>query len=225
MASRRLLSNAVLVGLALFIALMAVAMACYPGGTCWDVTTRGHRFWQNFLCDLEWAVARNGEPNPIGSRAAEGAMVILALAMAPHWILVARVLATRPVLAGLVRGLGLAAVAGSLAVTVVPSNRFGVVLHAATVVVAGVPGLSATTLAVAGLFTREPRPRIAATLGAALLAVAAGDFVLYLGTLVFGGPGPVLIPAAEKVALVLLLAWMARVAVAGRREGGTEASV
>jgi hypothetical protein len=61
------MGNAVLATLALFVVLEGAAMILYPGGTCWDPAAHGHRFWENFLCDLEWSVARNGMPNPTGS--------------------------------------------------------------------------------------------------------------------------------------------------------------
>ena len=215
------MGNAVLATLALFVVLEGAAMILYPGGTCWDPAAHGHRFWENFLCDLEWSVARNGMPNPTGSLLAEAAMILLALSLAPHWILVGRVLRHGTRLGGLVRGLGLASVAGSVLVNLLPSNRFGVALHGAAVVVAGLPGLSATALSVVGLRAAEARPRVSAMLGGALLVVAFADFVLYLGTFVLGGPGPLALPAAQKIALMLLLAWMASVALGSRRTGAS----
>jgi hypothetical protein len=148
-------------------------------------------------------------------------MILLALSLAPHWILVGRMLRHGTRLGGLVRGLGLASVAGSVLVNLLPSNRFGVALHGAAVVVAGLPGLSATALSVVGLRAAEVRPRISAMLGGALLVVAFADFVLYLGTFVLGGPGPLALPAAQKIALMLLLAWMASVALGSRRTGAS----
>jgi len=88
--------------------------------------------------------------------------------------------------------------------------------------VAGGPGLVAVALAVRGLFRRERRPRIAAWLGAATLAVAAVDFIGFAMHLIAGGLGTPLLPAFQKAALTLLLAWM--VAVAMRVAGGSTVS-
>ena len=38
------------------------------------------------------------------------------------------------------------------------------------------------------------------------------DFVLYVHTMLHGGPGPLVLPVAQKLALLLLLAWMLVVA-------------
>jgi hypothetical protein len=190
-----------------FVALELIAMRLYPGGTFWDRTTRGARFWQNFVCDLESPVALNGEPNDLGARCAQVAMLLMVIGFAPFWWVLPRLFARLRHLGNAVRALGLASLAGIVGVTLMPSSRFGA-WHGVMVIVAGVPGLSATGLAVAGLARAESRPRIAAAIGAAMLACALVDFALYTRTMVYGGPGPVLLPIAQKLALLLLLAWM-----------------
>jgi hypothetical protein len=45
-----------------------------------------------------------------------------------------------------------------------------------------------------------------------MLLFAIADFVLYVHTMLHGGPGPVILPGAQKIALMLLLAWMLVVA-------------
>lgn len=190
-------------------------MRLYPGGTWWDRAARGHRFWQNFLCDLEWSVALDGEPNPVGSRFALAAMLVLIGGLAVFWTAVPRLFAgTRrahrerravPIL-------GLTSSAAIVAVALMPSERFGA-LHGALVVVAGLPALAAAILAVIALAIGEPRPRIAAWLGGVTLAVAAVDFALYVSHLVAGVEGTPLVPAAQKIALGFLLAWMNAVAL------------
>jgi hypothetical protein len=209
---------AVLAAVGAFVGLELAAMRAYPGGTWWDRTTRGARLWQNFLCDLEWRVALDGRPNPVGSRLAEAAMLVLVAGFLPFWWIVPR-LFTPPrappgtrALGRSVRALGLVSVGGMSAVTLLPSDRFGA-LHGAAVVVAGVPGLAAALLATLGLLRGEPAPRVAGWLGAATVACALLDFVLYVRTMALGGPGPLLLPATQKVAVALLLAWMSAVAV------------
>jgi hypothetical protein len=199
----------------LFVALELPAMALYPGGTWWDSHTRGARFWENYLCDLEWSVALDGLPNPVGSRLALAATLVLVLGLLPFWWTVPRVAGETRLLGRLVRVLGALNVAGTIAVALMPSERFGS-LHGAAVVVAALPGLGAAVLAVALLLRGEPPPRVAGALGAAMLAASVADFVLYVRTLIAGGPGPRALPAVQKVALLLLLAWMLAVAARSR---------
>lgn len=202
-----------------FATLELIAMRLYPGGTFWDGTTRGVRFWQNFLCDLESQVALNGEPNPLGARFAQAAMLAMVVGFAPFWWTVPRLF---PRLRGVglaVRTLGLSSLAGIVAVTLMPSSRFGS-LHGVAVIVAGAPGLSAAVLAVLGLGRAEVRPPLAAMLGGAMLVFALVDFALYTRTMLYGGPGPLLLPVAQKVALLLLLAWMIVVAWQAPRARG-----
>jgi hypothetical protein len=192
-----------------FVALIVPAMALYPGGTWWDPHALGHRFWTNFLCDLEWRTALNGMPNPVGARLAEGAMLALVLAFVPFWPLAARLFAEHPRLVAAVRVLGWTSVVGMIAVAIMPSERFGA-MHGVAVVVAGLPGLSAAVLAATGQLLA--RRRLPGALGAAMVLFAIADFVLYVHTMLHGGPGPIVLPAAQKVALLLLLAWMLVVA-------------
>jgi hypothetical protein len=198
-----------------FVALVVPAMLLYPGGTWWDATTHGHRFWQNFLCDLEWRVALDGQPNIVGSRLAEAALLSLVLAFVPFWLVVPRLFADDPRLGLAVRGLGNASVAGMVAVALMPSERFGV-LHGAAVVIAGVPGLSAATLSVVGLARGGRSARPAAWIGASMLVFAFTDFALYVSHLVAHVEGTPFIAAAQKVALILLLVWMVGVATSAR---------
>jgi hypothetical protein len=139
------------------------------------------------------------------------------LTLAPFWLAVPRLFADANARSGAaVRALGLVSVAATVAVVFMPSERFGVI-HGATVVVACVPGLAAVALGVRGLGLGEPRPRVAAALGASMLAVALVDFFLYVSHLVGHSEGTALVPALEKVALVLLLAWMVTIARRSQR--------
>lgn len=208
-------SLAILLAIAVFVGLELVAMHLYPGGTWWDRGARGYRFWQNYICDLEWRVTLDGRPNLLGSRLAEAAMLALILGFVPFWWIVPRLFWERRRLGRAVSVLGTVSVAGMVAVALMPSERFGV-LHGVVVVVAGVPGLTAAVLATVALLRSEPRPPVVGPLGAAMLVFAVLDFLLYVRTIASGGPGPILLPAIQKVALLLLLAWMAAVAVRAR---------
>ena len=215
--SARLNAVAIFASVAGFAGLELAAMSLYPGGTWWDVTTRGHRFWENFLCDLEWRVALNGMPNPLGSRFATAGMLVLLAGLAAFWLGVPRVFEDRPPRgASAVQWLGLTSAVGTLAVVLMPSDRFGA-LHGVMVLISGVPGLLATALAVHVLAVGEPPPKVAAWTGAGMLAFALADFALYAWHFLDHTPGSILGPALQKVALVLLLAWMVLVAL---RAGG-----
>jgi hypothetical protein len=213
----RLNSVAIFVGIAGFIALESTAMALYPGGTWWDANASGHRFWENFLCDLERRVALNGQPNPLGGRLAVAALLVLDGALGAFWLRVADILRTRPGLARAVRISGLASVFGTVGVILMSSERFGV-LHGLAVNLAGFPGLAAAALAVVGLARSEPRPRIAAAAGAAVFVFALIDLVSYSWSLLSRTDGTPMVAAAEKLALGALLSWMVVVAGKGRRE-------
>jgi hypothetical protein len=114
-----------------------------------------------------------------------------------------------------VRAAGLISVAGTIAVVLMPSDRFGT-LHGVAVIVAGLPGLSAAVLSVIGLLLSGDRAaRVAGGIGGAMLGFAILDFVLYAWTMAHGGPGPLVLPAAQKCALLLLLLWMLAVARLG----------
>ena len=83
------MKRAALVSLLALIAgvgLIGFAMACYPGGTVFDPTVRGHSFWLNHLCDLTGAAACNGQPNGIAAPAARAGLASFAVAMAAFWV-------------------------------------------------------------------------------------------------------------------------------------------
>jgi hypothetical protein len=207
----RALSHLALVCVVVFSVLELIAMRLYPGGTWWDRSTQGVRFWQNFICDLESDVALNGQPNAAGARVAEIANWVIVVGLFAFWWMVPHWFPSLRLVGSAVRVLGFASLAGIVAVGAMPSQRFGA-LHGVAVVVAGAPGLTAAVLAVTGLARSEARPRIAAGLGAAMLAFALVDFTLYTITMLRGGPGPLFLPVAQKIALLFLLAWMSAVA-------------
>ncbi len=190
----------------LFVVLEAAAMALYPGGTWWEPGARGHRFWQNFLCDLSWRVALDGQDNRLGSLLSQAAMLVLVAGFVPFWVLVGGAGARG------VRVLGIASVLGTAAVTLMPSDRFGS-MHGVAVMVAAGTGLAASVLAARGQLRRGLV--LEGCLGLAVLGAAAIDLALYVRTFSAGGPGPLALPALQKVALLLLLAWMGVVAAGG----------
>ena len=209
----RAASIAMLTAAAVFVLLIVLAMRAYPGGTDWAAAAPGHDFWLNYLCDLTRGVALNGAANPLGSKLAQAGIVALALGLLPLWWLLPHLFPSHARLGSAVRVLGSTAAAGTIAVVLMPSDQFGR-LHAFAIVLACPPGLAAALLAVVGLAREERRPRVAAGIGATMLLTAAIDFVLYLGYL--GTTGPMAVAVLERVALLLLLAWMACVSIRAR---------
>jgi hypothetical protein len=108
--------------------------------------------------------------------------------------------------------MGCISVAGIVGVVAMPSERFGA-LHGVAVIAASVPGFIAALVSIVCLALDEPRPRVAATLGATMLTTSIADFVMYVRVWAMTGPGPLALPAMQKVALALLLAWMISVAL------------
>jgi len=206
----RIASCAVVAAVAGFLALIVPAMRAYPGGTAWDHTTRGSDFWLNYLSDLQRTVALNGQPNA-GAAFAQAAMLLLALGMGPFWWLATRLFSGRPRLVYAVRASGIGGVAGSIAVGLMPSDRFGGA-HSLAIVVGGVPGLVAAGLAVIGLASRGRRARAAAMTGAVTVLVSSGDFLLYLDRLGRGGPELPIVALLERLSIILVLVWMCTIA-------------
>jgi hypothetical protein len=210
-ARRDFATPAVIAGSVLaFFALEIPAVLLYDGGTWWDAGAPGYSFWDNYLCDLLLHNAIDGAPNPIGSRLAAAAMIALLVGLVPFWRGGAALIQAWP--PGRWAGrMGLLSVAGVVAVVLLPSDRFGPV-HGLAVVVAAVPGLAASLLAVVGLARHERPPRVAAFVGACWLVAATVDFVFYAHHLAKGDEGSPFLPAAQKVALACLMAWMLTVA-------------
>jgi len=200
--------NFIFFAVALFVLLIALAMSAYPGGTAWDPTTHGHTFWFNYLCDLARATALNGEPNSLGAKLAQAALLALCAGAMAFWWLLPRLFAKRRALARAVRILGVVSFAGMFAVALLPSDRFSA-LHPFLLALAGGPGLAAAACAVVGLFARE---RIAGIFGASALVTSAIDFALYAHQLAENGPGPMAVVVMERIALIAILAWMCVVA-------------
>jgi hypothetical protein len=229
-SSLRFSAGGVLASVVGFVVLEASAMRLYPGGTWWDKTTVGYRFWQNYLCDLEWHVGLDGQDNTAGSRLAKAAMLVLQVGLASFWVVVpslfggeSRQAAKAPRknpsgglgawwLSLSVPMLGLTSVAGTVAVALMPSDRFPV-LHGFVVISAGVPGLVAGALTARALLASGSLWPGGGRLGVALFAVALVNLGVYTLHWVSGDEAPPMLPAVQKVALFLLLAWMNGVAL------------
>lgn len=195
------------------VVLFAVAARAYPGGSHFDRLSVGHDFWRNTLCDVARSTALDGAPNAVGSSFARMAMTITAIGIgALFWLLPAR-FPSSPRLGAAVRVLGSISVPGAIAVVFLPTDRFGA-LHGIAIVIAGIPGLTAAGLAVVGLLRTRARPSasLVTTFGVLAVLVATAAFGIYVHELLSGGPPRMAVSVLERIAALLLLAWMVTVA-------------
>lgn len=212
-------SSAMVISIVAFVALFVGAAHAYPGGTHFDHAAVGHDFWRNTLCDVARTVALDGAPNTLGCALARAAMTTLALGLGLLFMALPRLFSANERLGARVRVLGAATVPFAIAVVLLPTDHFPR-LHSVAIVFAGTLGLSATLLAMKGLFSDARAPRVVVAIGTVAMLVAAADFTLYLREVLSGGPAQVAVAVLERLATVLVLAWMAAVAHAVTSRAG-----
>jgi len=188
-----------------FVVLTALAMHLYPGGTAWDPTTRGHDFWMNYLCDLARANALNGEPNRLGSRLTQAALIALAAGALAFWWSLPLLFPDRKRIGAAIRALGTISFTAMVLVAFLPADRFST-LHPILLSFGILPGLAAAACSLVGL-RRGPF-----FLGLLALVSCATDFVLYASQLSVEGGGSIGVVIMERVTLLAILAWMLAVA-------------
>jgi hypothetical protein len=194
-----------------FLGLFAAAASVYPGGTWLDPKAHGHHFFANYFCDLTQPVSLSGVKNPLGSRLAQLSMVCFAAALAGFFWLVPWHFARPSRARAWVRGLGEGAVLSYLSVPFTPSQLFGNV-HASLSLLAGGLGLVAALCAVWGLLRSHQAARSLGVVGALALLAGAVHAALFVRYLHASEPAPLIVPAAQKLAALLLSGWMLGVA-------------
>lgn len=205
----RAIGITLLAAIVVFALLVALAIARYPGGTWFDPSAPGHDLWRNFLCDLTQPVALNGQPNP-GVSFAKGAMIVLDVGLLCMWLAIP-LLCPPSSHAKWLRVLGVISFLGIVAVPLTPSLRHGVI-HAFAVLSGALPGIAAGVIA-SYLFSRS-RHRMLFRIGSGLLVLSAIDAALYAVHSAFGGSPPLALPVLQRIALLLMLAWMTGVGLA-----------
>ncbi len=207
-----------------FVVFMALAMRLYPGGTWLDPKAPGHHFFANFFCDLTQPTSLSGVDNHLGAACAQVGLLLFAAALAGFfWVLPGNFsLGSRS--GPWVRALGGAAVLLFVAVALMPSERFGL-LHGSLALTSGALGIGAALCAVVALSRSSSPARWLGRLGACTLAVATFDALLFAYHLRDAAPPPLLLPAAQKVAALLLSAWMVGTAWLIRRPSSLAAGV
>lgn len=195
-----------------FCGLIAAAMHAYPGGNWLDRSASGHRFFANYFCDLTQPISLSGVRNALGARLAQLAMLCYAAGLAGFFWLVPSYFAGSARRARRwVRGLGEGAVLGYLAVPFTPSELFGEV-HAWLSLLAGALGLTAALCTVWSLFRAQGAARLLGAVGALALLAGTLHAALFVRYLHASEPAPLIVPAAQKVAAILLSGWMLGVA-------------
>jgi len=194
-----------------FVGFWAAATVLYPGGTWSDRTRVGESFFGNFFCDLTQPISLSGVANPVGSRLAQCGMLLFAGALFGLFWVVPWHFASGSRAQPWVRGLGAASVLAFVAVPLAPSQRYGH-LHAVLALVSGGLGIPAALAAVTVLWASGRRARALGALGALALACAAFDALIFIRHFGESAP-PLLVPAAQKIAALLVSTWIAAVAL------------
>jgi len=194
-----------------FAGLIAISMRLYPGGNWLDRSAPGHRFWFNFWCDLTQPVSLSGVDNHVGAFYGELGMLCFAASLAGFFWLLPRQFARQASSSPWVRGFGECAVLIFVAVTLMPSERFGA-LHAYLALASGGFGILAAACAVVSLWRSHTRARRLSVLGGLVLVLGAFDALVFLHHLNDAAPPPLVIPAVQKIAGLLLSAWIIAVA-------------
>ena len=196
-----------------FFSLFAAAALVYPGGNWLDRGAHGHRFFANYVCDLTQPVSLSGVNNPVGSRLAQLAMSCFAAALSGFFWMVPWYFRPGARMRVWVRGLGECAVLSYLAVPFTPSELFGDI-HAWLSLLSGAFGIAAAVCAVCSLLAGSPVARALGVVGVLTLAAGLVHAALFVSVhfLRAGEPASLIVPAAQKVAALLLSGWMLGVA-------------
>lgn len=205
--------------LVVFAFTLGGAIRAYPGGTFYDAHRAGFDFWSNFWCDALRNPALNGTPNPRGARLATIALWVLSAGLIPFWGIAASLAAEqRPALRRAIQALGVLAMLGMMAVTLLPSDAFPRI-HGSLVLVAGPPGLLATTLFIAASRTARRVPSIVHSLAGLALVLAVLTLAQYGREYWLHETQWELLPALQKGVSVFFLGWViATCAVAFSRQ-------
>jgi hypothetical protein len=210
MTLKRLLNarTLLLAMLVLFLVLVGASMVLYPGGTAREPLCDGHRFLENYFCDLTHSPALNGKRNPFGAALGSAAFVAFGMALTGFCAVSGEIAGafTRTMLSvsGAFSALGLFGVA------LFSSDQFGNV-HALAVALALVPGFFAAIFALVSNVTS--RFRLLAALGTLTLLLALADVGYYVHFLKTGGQANAMLPLLQKLAAAAFALWMALTAL------------
>lgn len=200
----RALGAGVLGSVATFLLLYTVAILLYPGGTWFDRQAPGYDLLRNFVCDLTQPIALDGRPNAVGSAFGKASMFAFDVGLALTFLGALHLGRPTPRLSVVVRVMAAVSFVGISAVPLLPSLVFGH-LHTVAVSIGAAAGLVAGAFSVA-VQLRSPYRRVA-RLGLAMFAAAFADAGLYAWSIA-AGTTPLALPMLQRLALLLILAWM-----------------
>ncbi len=200
---------AVRLSLPSFAGLIVASAAVYPGGSWVHPDRSGFDLVHNFLCDLLPLRAIGGRANLAAALLARSAMVLaLIFGIGTFWAVVPRLFApgaTR--LRRAVPWFGWTATVGLIGVPFTPSLAASA-LHGWIVVAAGGAALATGFVSLGGLAGGGSVPRWLIGLGVVALVVAGVDLALYLDHFLRQTPVGAALPAGQKAAVVLVLAFV-----------------
>jgi hypothetical protein len=193
------------VALGVFVAAMAVAIAAYPGGSWTQADASGFSLARNFWCDLLRSQGINGADNATAKLWASIAFGALGFALWPYWWVAGSLLSGRA--RRLVTRLGTASAACLAAMTLFPSDSHRIA-HGVVALAGALLGMLAAAASVAVRAPGEARFSLRRSSGALALLLAACNALLYIQVAYLGGPETVAQPIVQKLATLMLLAWM-----------------
>lgn len=191
-----------------FLALGTLSAYYYPGGNYISKTAQSYSFWNNFLCDSIRNVTCTGQYNLLGARLASLAMIALIFGgFFPMFFSFPYHVSKKRPLNSTIRWLGVASV-GVFAFLPLSSLFKMPIPHDIIVVIATIPGLTASLLLIFTTMTETSFGRWIKLIGLLMMIIAMANLILYLRVKWFGSPLTSLLPATQKVALLLCLGWM-----------------
>jgi hypothetical protein len=190
-----------------FVVLIGSAMSLYPGGTWYDASTRGHVFFENFLCDLLHARSLSGGDNVLGARLATLGMVALIPGLVSFVLLVPSLVSIEPRMWRALRVVAILACSLLVSVPLLPSDRYGF-LHAAAVLGAGLPATFALSVMVLKIAMVEARSWSWRVLSFSLVVTMLASLGLYMFQALQDVRMTHALPILARCATVLLLVWL-----------------
>lgn len=192
-----------------FVGFFLMAALAYPGGNWIDPGASGFDPLRNFWSDLLRERALDGSSNALGAALARAGFGALALGLSAFWILAAGSF-RHPLAARLLIVAGLVSSVATLGVALLPSDRFPT-LHPVAALVAGGLGFGCVVGCALRSLLQWRGHRLRAVLALSLLAAAAANIVLFVRVAYFEVELTAAVPAVQKLATLLLLAWMSSV--------------
>jgi len=205
-----------LLGIAAYLAAGTFAAIVYPGGTHWDPQSVGSGL-TTFWCDLLRPVALNGQDNSIGARAAQIALLALALGLGPFFSLACTLLDVSEPRRSL---LLVCSAAGRMALILVAAGtgRLPPLVHDWAILIGAPFGLIALTLVISWTL---PRQRWIALVGLGGLGLGAWNLIQYAREAVLHTPSWPGLPVVQKGATFGVLCFIALLSARGLRRDST----